>query len=227
MDAFGVPGFKEGLVSVQDAGAQLATEWLDARAGERVLDACAAPGGKTAHILERAPSLSELVAVEIDPARAQRLRENLARLGLAATVLSADAVRPESWWDGQRFDRILCDAPCSATGVIRRHPDIKLRRTTADLSKLVAAQGALLEALWPLLKRGGKLLYVTCSVLPDENDVPLATFLARHDDAEPLALPPGPGAARGGGRQVLPGEACGAHDASGMDGFFYAAVGKR
>jgi 16S rRNA (cytosine967-C5)-methyltransferase len=165
--------------------------------------------------------------VEIDAERTRRIHENLTRLGLTARVLTADAARPDGWWDGRPFDRILCDAPCSASGVIRHHPDIKLRRTPADLPKLAAAQAALLAALWPLLRRGGKLLYVTCSVLPDENDVPLADFLARHDDADALALPPGPGAACGGGRQILPGAACGPDDPAGMDGFFYAALGKR
>jgi 16S rRNA (cytosine967-C5)-methyltransferase len=227
MDAAALPGFAEGLVSVQDAAAQLAAEWLDAQAGERILDACAAPGGKTTHILERTPALGELVAVEIDADRTRRLLENLARLGLAARVLTADAARPASWWDGRPFDRILCDAPCSASGVIRRHPDIKLRRAPEDLPRLAASQAALLAALWPLLKPGGKLLYVTCSILPDENEFTLAAFLSRHADAAPLPLPDGIGVARGGGRQILPGEACGAGDDAGMDGFYYALLAKR
>jgi 16S rRNA (cytosine967-C5)-methyltransferase len=222
-----LPGFAAGDVSVQDAAAQLAATFLDAQAGERVLDACAAPGGKSAHILERAPGLNELVAIEIDAGRARQIDDSLARLGLSARVVTADATRPESWWDGRPFDRILCDAPCSATGVIRRHPDIKLRRTPSELPRLMATQAALLNALWPLLVRGGKLLYATCSVLPDENDAQLAAFLARHADAEPLALSADFGTPRGAGRQLLPGDPCGPHDTAGMDGFFYAAVRKR
>lgn len=227
MDAPALPGFARGLVSVQDAAAQLAAEWLDVRPGDRVLDACAAPGGKTAHILERTPAVGELVAVEIDEQRARRIHENLARLGLAARTLIGDATRPAEWWDGQVFDRILCDAPCSATGVIRRHPDIKLRRQPGDLPRLAATQTAMLDALWPLLKPGGKLLYATCSILPDENDIPLANFQTRHADAEPLPLPAGPGLARGAGRQILSGESCGTDGGAGLDGFYYALLVKR
>jgi 16S rRNA (cytosine967-C5)-methyltransferase len=217
-----LPGFHAGEVSVQDAAAQLAAVLLDARPGERVLDACAAPGGKAAHILERTPDV-RLVALDIDAGRLERVRENFARLGLRGAIVAGDAAEPGRWWDGRPFDRILLDAPCSATGVIRRHPDIRLHRTPADIERLGTAQTRLLDALWPLLAPGGKLLYVTCSILPEENGQRLAAFRARHGDACRVALTH-PALVRGaradaGGWQILPGE-------DGMDGFYYACLEK-
>ena len=217
-----LPGFARGEVSVQDAGAQWAAVLLDAQPGERVLDACAAPGGKTGHILERTPGLAELVAVDHEPARVALIAENLKRLGLTARLVTADAGEANAWWDGRPFDRILLDVPCSATGVIRRHPDIKRRRQPSDLPKLAATQARLLAALWPLLKPGGKLLYVTCSILPEENENPIRALLARAADATDATdepLPAAPGEARVVGRQLLPGE-------QGMDGFYYACLRK-
>ncbi|MCU0936121.1 MAG: 16S rRNA (cytosine(967)-C(5))-methyltransferase RsmB [Gammaproteobacteria bacterium] len=215
-----LPGFAEGLCSVQDAAAQLAAPLLAPAPGDRVLDACAAPGGKTAHLLEMQPDLGELVAVEQDPRRAERLAETLRRLGLRATTRVADAADPGDWWDGRPFDRILIDAPCSATGVIRRHPDVKARRTPDQLATLAAGQTRLLAALWPLLAPGGVLLYATCSIFPEENEQPLARFLAVHTDARPVPLDVPWGRARAAGRQVLPGD-------DGMDGFFYALVRRK
>jgi 16S rRNA (cytosine967-C5)-methyltransferase len=203
-----LPGFSDGYVSVQDAAAQLAALMLDAQPGERVLDACAAPGGKTAHILEQTPGLAELWAVEVDAERSARLQHGLARLGLSARVIVADASKPAGWWDGVPFDRILVDAPCSATGVIRRHPDIKVRRLAADLGRLTDTQARVLDGVWPCLKPGGKLWYATCSVLRAENQQQIEDFLRRHPDAG-LA----------GERQILPGE-------EEMDGFYYACLHK-
>ena len=214
-----LPGFGQGEVSVQDAAAQWAAVLLDAQPGERVLDACAAPGGKTGHLLEQSPELAELLALDKDPARAALIEDNLARLGLGARIVTGDAADPTPWWDRRPFDRILADVPCSATGVIRRHPDIKLRRRPEDLPKLVAAQARLLEGLWPLLKPGGKLLYVTCSLLAMENEQQLSAFLLRHPEAREVTLPMTAGRARTVGRQILPGE-------SGMDGFYYACIRK-
>jgi len=215
-----LPGFATGEVSVQDAAAQWATVLLDAQPGERVLDACAAPGGKTGHILERTPGLTELVALDRDPARVALIEQNLRRLGFAARLLAADATEPGAWWDRRPFDRILLDVPCSATGVIRRHPDIKLRRQPGDLPKLTATQARLLAALWPLLRPGGKLLYVTCSILPEENEQQIAAFLARENSAAEAPLPTTVGRARAVGRQILPGD-------HGMDGFYYAGLVKK
>jgi 16S rRNA (cytosine967-C5)-methyltransferase len=214
-----LPGFAQGEVSVQDAAAQFAAVLLDAQPGERVLDACAAPGGKTGHLLEHTPGLAELVALDKEPARVALIVDNLARLGLNAKIITGDAANPVNWWDGRRFDRILADVPCSATGVVRRHPDIKLRRRPEDLPKLVTAQARLLEGLWPLLKPGGKLLYVTCSILAMENENQLSAFLVRHPEAREVMLPMSAGRARAAGRQILPGEA-------GMDGFYYACIRK-
>lgn len=214
-----LPGFAAGLVSVQDLAAQYAAVLLDAQPGQHVLDACAAPGGKTAHVLERTPTLAGLIAVDIDAQRLTRVRDNLARLGLDATLIAADAADPGGWWDGRTFDRILLDAPCSATGVIRRHPDIKLHRRPSDVVQLEATQAKLLTALWPLLARGGKLLYVTCSVLSRENDRQVAGFCAQHPDARPMELVIPHALPRGAGWQILPGTAD-------MDGFFYACLQK-
>jgi len=213
-----LPGFTEGLVSVQDEAAQLAAPLLDVRSGHRVLDLCAAPGGKTAHLLESTRP-GELVAVDVSPERLERVQQNLERLGLKAHVLCGDATEPAAWWDGQPFDRILLDAPCSATGVIRRHPDIKVRRQPDDLVALAATQAAMLNGVWPLLKPG-KLLYVTCSVLPVENERPIEQFLATHPDAEALPLALEAGLVRGPGRQLLP-------DGDRTDGFYYACIAKR
>lgn len=219
VDVEHLPGFAQGEVSVQDAAAQLAADLVDPRPGERLLDACAAPGGKTGHLLERAGD-AELVALDADSGRLARIAENLARLGLAARLVVGDARKPRDWWDGRPFDRILLDAPCSASGVIRRHPDIKTLRRATDLPKLAGQQAAMLDALWPLLQPGGKLVYATCSIFEAENAAQIARFVARHADAVavPLAVPWG--RVRGFGRQILPGEA-------GMDGFFYACLVKR
>lgn len=214
-----LPGFAEGRVSVQDVAAQLAAELLDAQPGERVLDACAAPGGKTAHMLERQPGLGLLVAVDQDSVRLQRVRDNLGRLGLEATLVCADAAAPERWWDSLPFDRILLDAPCSATGVIRRHPDIKRLRTQADIKALAEQQSRLLEAVWLMLRPGGMLLYSTCSIIPEENDEQVARFLSRRPDARARPVAARWGRALSAGRQILPGE-------DGMDGFYYACLDK-
>lgn len=211
-----LPGWDEGWVSVQDGSAQAAVEALDARPGQRVLDACAAPGGKTAHLQERAGGTLDLWAVERDPARAERLSANLARLGLSARLQTADAADP-GWWDGQPFDRILLDAPCSATGIVRRQPDILVHRRAQDLAPLLAEQARLLEALWPMLRGGGRLVYATCSVLPDENARQIDAFLARHPDARALQAPLPLGRPSGAGFQRLPGE-------DSMDGFFVALL---
>jgi len=206
-----LPGFGEGEVSVQDAGAQLAAPLLDARDGMRVLDACAAPGGKSAHLLELADV--ELLALDRDVERAARIGATLARLGLAAEVRVADAGDPDRWWDGKPFDRVLLDVPCSASGVVRRHPDIKWLRREADLEGFAREQSRLLAALWQVLVPGGKLLYATCSVFPEENGAVIDAFLARHDDALRLPLP-----GLGDG-PLLPDDE--------HDGFFYALLEKR
>ncbi|WP_332672154.1 16S rRNA (cytosine(967)-C(5))-methyltransferase RsmB [Aromatoleum sp.] len=205
-----LPGFAAGRVSVQDAGAQWAGRWLDLSDGQRVLDACAAPGGKAAQILETADV--ELVALELDPARVRRIHENLVRLGLAAEVKTVDCCRVDEWWDGRPFDRILADVPCSASGVARRHPDIKWLRRREDIPRFAAQQAQILEALWPTLAVGGKLLYVTCSVFDDENAAQIARFLAGHPDAQREAIGNDPE------QQLLP-------DAD-HDGFFYALLRK-
>ncbi len=214
-----LPGFREGRVSVQDGAAQLCASLLDLQAGQRVLDACAAPGGKTGHILESAPQLERLLAIDVDETRLQKVRENLQRLQLNAALLAADAGTPQSWWDGKLFDRILLDAPCSASGVVRRHPDIKLLRRPADLRSLSQQQLRLLEALWPLLASGGMLLYASCSVFRQENSDNLRVFLDRHADASELPLQAEWGKVLPVGRQLLPGE----HD---MDGFYFACLTK-
>jgi 16S rRNA (cytosine967-C5)-methyltransferase len=214
-----LPGFAEGQVSVQDGAAQQASSLLGLAAGQRVLDACAAPGGKTAHILESEPGLESLTAVEINPARARRIEENLSRLGLAAPVILGDAASPESWWNGRRYDRILLDVPCTATGVIRRHPDIKLLRRPQDIGALVSRQANLLQAMWPLLSDGGMLLYTTCSVLLEENDGQIGRFLSAHPNAEATAIDVVWGRNCAHGRQILPGE-------EDMDGFYFACISK-
>jgi len=214
-----LPGFRDGLVSVQDGAAQMCAPLLDLRAGQRVLDACAAPGGKTGHILETAPQLERLLAIDIEEHRLQKVRGNLQRLQLDADLAAVDAGDPRSWWDGKPFDRILLDAPCSASGIVRRHPDIKLLRRLADVSSLSQQQQRLLEALWPLLASGGMLLYVSCSVFRQENSDNLRGFLDRHADASELPLQADWGKVQPVGRQLLPGE----HD---MDGFYFACLTK-
>ncbi len=224
-DVTQLPGFADGLVSVQDLAAQCVAFPLALAGARRVLDACAAPGGKTALIAERAPDLERLVAVELDPKRVERIRGNLARCGLEATLVCADATRPEVWADGARFDRILLDAPCSALGVIRRHPDIRLRKSPAEIDRLPQLQLRLLEASWQLLEPGGRLVYATCTLTRSENRDLLAKFVAATPDA--VVAPaeswegwPGFGQADEFGRQILPGEA-------GADGFYYAALDRK
>ena len=215
-DVTALPGYADGAFSVQDGAAQFAAALLDLHAGQRVLDACAAPGGKSAHILETAAV--DLLALDRDAARLPRLRENLSRLGLKAEVRSGDGGNPAKWWNGDPFDRILFDAPCSATGIIRRQPDIKLHRRAVDIDALAATQSRLLDALWPLLKPGGRLVYATCSMLAAENARQIEAFLQRQPQGR--LLPPQLGwHDTGAGEQNLPGM-------GGMDGFFYAIVEK-
>ncbi len=217
-----LPGFADGDVSVQDAAAQIAAPWLLMHGGLRILDACAAPGGKTGHLLELAGPDSALTAIELDTGRLAGIHENLERLRLDATVLAADASKPREWWDGKLFDRILLDAPCSASGVIRRHPDIKLLRRATDIAALAELQTAMLEALWTLLEPSGRLLYVTCSVLAAENEVVIGEFLARHGDAREDRVLPNYNirdlmVEKTCGFQVLPGT-------QGLDGFYFACL---
>jgi 16S rRNA (cytosine967-C5)-methyltransferase len=214
-----IPGFAEGQLSVQDEAAQLAAQLLGLEPGQRVLDACCAPGGKTCHILEREPKLDELLALDIDESRLERVRENFERLNVRANLVAADAAATDEWWDGQMFDCILLDAPCSATGVIRRHPDIKLLRKPDDIARLAQLQAELLDALWPLLKSGGKLLYATCSILPEENDASIAGFIARQSDVEVITIAAEVGIQTSVGRQLLP-------TIDGHDGFYYALLSK-
>jgi 16S rRNA (cytosine967-C5)-methyltransferase len=220
-----LPGFADGDVSVQDAAAQLAAPWLLANGGERILDACAAPGGKSAHILELAPAGATLTAIDSDPERVLRVSETLKRLGLQATVLAGDASNPEGWWNSQPFDRILLDAPCSASGVIRRHPDIKHLRRQSDIGALATVQAGLLEACWRMLAPGGRLLYVTCSVLEKENGAVVGGFMTRHADAQLNNVLPNNNihdlmVRTPYGCQILPGT-------QGLDGFFFACLEKR
>lgn len=218
IDVNELPGFQAGWISVQDGAGQLAAALLDLRTHQRLLDACAAPGSKTAHILETESTVS-LLALDNDPQRIALLKSTLNRLQLKAEIACFDATQPQDWWDGQLFDRILLDAPCSATGVIRRHPDIKLHRQPSDLPALMAKQALLLEKLWPLLKPGGILLYATCSILPEENVDQIASFLAQHPDAQEWPIVADWGIAQTVGRQILPGQ----HH---MDGFYYARLQK-
>lgn len=211
-----LPGFAEGLVSVQDEAAQLAAPLLDCRPGDRVLDACAAPGGKTGHILECSPGLS-LAAMDIDPTRLERVAANLQRLQRAAELLVGDGASPPAALAARRFDRILVDAPCSATGVIRRHPDIKVLRRPDDPAGFASQQLAILEGLWPLLAPGGSLLYVTCSILAQENDDLVASFLSAHPQARAEPIPQPWGCATDLGRQLLP-------EPGGADGLYFALL---
>lgn len=216
-DVHQLPGFAEGAASVQDEAAQLAAPLLELKPGQRVLDACCAPGGKTCHILELQPELQELVALDLEPARLQRVRENLQRLGLDATLKAADGRALHSWWDGRPFQRILLDAPCSATGVIRRHPDIKLTRQADDISALATLQGELLDRLWQTLEVGGILVYATCSVLPEENTRVIEAFLQRQSGARHLPITLDCGLEQSCGRQLLP-------QPDGHDGFYLARL---
>jgi 16S rRNA (cytosine967-C5)-methyltransferase len=224
VEVLSLPGFSEGWVSIQDAAAQLAAHFIDAQPGERVLDACAAPGGKTCHILERQPALKEMVAIDVSSSRLRRVYGNLTRLGQEATLITADASEPQSWWNGKLFDRILLDAPCSATGVVRRHPDIKLLRRASDIVKLAERQQDMLEAVWPMLAPGGRLVYASCSALKAENSNNIAAFLDRHrqtrditgSTAERLGLTLEAGNA---GVAIHAGQ-------GGMDGFYYASLRK-
>ncbi|MDN7128006.1 16S rRNA (cytosine(967)-C(5))-methyltransferase RsmB [Pseudidiomarina terrestris] len=215
VDVRQLPGFADGWFSVQDCSAQYAAYLLAPQPGQRVLDCCAAPGGKTAHILEQSPSAT-VHALDVDAERLQRVEENLTRLQHSAQILTGDAARPEQWWDGELYDRILLDAPCSATGVIRRHPDIKWLRRAKDISALAQTQAALLDALWPLLRPGGRLVYATCSIVSEENSEQVKAFCQRQHDA--LPIPTAPDGATSW--QRLPGEQDG-------DGFFYAIVEKQ
>lgn len=215
-DVTALPGFDKGWFAVQDGAAQLCTQYLAAEPGERILDCCAAPGGKTGHIIELQPHISACIALDSDKSRLARVNENMARLGHSPSVVHADAADRASWWDGKPFDRILLDAPCSATGVIRRHPDIRWNRKPSDIDTLVSLQKRILDALWPTLKSGGTLLYATCSILPAENTQQIAQFLAENTDAtlQPITenetdLKPG--------RQIIPGE-------DQMDGFYMARL---
>ena len=216
-DVRNLPGFAEGWISVQDEAAQLAADLLDLAPGQRVLDACCAPGGKTCHILEVEPKLAGVVAVDLEAKRLVRVRENLERLGLSAELIAADGRDTATWWDGKPFQRILLDAPCSATGVIRRHPDIKLTRQPDDIPALAALQGELLDAMWPTLEVGGILLYATCSTLPTENTEVIEAFLARTPGARELDIAGQFGIKQPHGRQLLAQE-------GGHDGFYYAKL---
>ena len=219
-----LPGFFDGHVSVQDAAAQLAAPWLLNDLQGRILDACAAPGGKSGHLLELGGDQIELTCIDNDEARLARMSENLDRLGFNATKMLADASKPEEWWDKRPFDGILLDVPCSATGVIRRHPDIKHRRRASDSEALVANQFAMLTAAWPMLAVGGRLLYVTCSVLAAENDELVTRFLRQNADAREIDVLHNNNIRdlmreKASGLQVLTGTA-------GLDGFYYASLEK-
>ncbi|MEL1263098.1 16S rRNA (cytosine(967)-C(5))-methyltransferase RsmB [Pseudoxanthomonas putridarboris] len=213
-----LPGFADGDVSIQDGAAQAVADAFDLPAGARVLDMCAAPGGKAAHLLEREPSL-DLLALDVDARRLSRVRDTLARVGVSARTVAADAAQPAAWWDGRPFDAVLLDAPCSATGIVRRQPDVLLHRRPQDITALNALQARLLDAAWTVLRPGGTLVYATCSLLASENAGQLAQFLARRPDASARPLGPGFGRIAGAGRQRLPGE-------QGRDGFFYARLEK-
>jgi len=216
-DVRALPGFAEGWISVQDEAAQLAADLLELAPGQRVLDACCAPGGKTCHILEAEPKLAGVVAVDLEAKRLVRVKENLERLGLDAQLIAADGRDTATWWDGKPFQRILLDAPCSATGVIRRHPDIKLTRQPDDIAALAVLQGELLDAMWSTLDVGGMLLYATCSTLPTENTEVIEAFLARTPGARELDIATQAGLKQPHGRQLLAQE-------GGHDGFYYAKL---
>lgn len=212
-----LPGFEQGAFYVQDGSAQMASQLLDVKKGMRVLDACAAPGGKSTHLVELSEDAT-VIAVEKDAKRIQRLKDNVQRLGHDMTILCGDASKPADWFDGELFDRILIDAPCSASGIIRRHPDIKLLRRAEDIDQLAQLQADILKALWPLLKQGGELLYCTCSIFKQENEQQLASFLEQHNDASEMKIEPFTWSKeRPVGLQILPLE-------HGFDGFYYAKL---
>lgn len=213
-----LPQFETGAVSVQDESPQLCADLLACEHGHRVLDACSAPGGKTAHLLERYPQI-KLQAIDLSEQRLQRTHENLSRLNLEADLSQGDACDPSSWWNSEQFDRILVDAPCSATGIIRRQPDIKILRTPESIAKLVGIQKSMLNALWPLLKSGGEMLYATCSILPAENVEQVSQFLSAHDDVKPVPIDERWGIEQTVGRQCLPKH-------QGHDGFYFARLRK-
>jgi len=214
-----IPGFQQGRLSVQDPAAQLAGDLIDPQPGERILDACAAPGGKTAHLLERCPQV-ELTVLDKRRSRLAQVHQNLRRLGLSAQTYVADAGRPDPWWNGVKFDKILLDAPCSATGVIRRHPEIKWLRKPAQVDAVVQTQAGLLATLWTLLQADGVLVYATCSILERENSQQIQRFLQENNDAEVVDINSKWGQPVPGGRQIMPGDAQ-------MDGFFYAVLRKK
>ncbi len=215
-----LPDFISGHVSIQDFGAQLAISLLDLSAGLRVLDACAAPGGKCAHIFEFEPQLGKLIAIDKEDHRVALLRATQQRLDVKMQIIQADASDTESWWDGELFDRILLDAPCSATGVIRRHPDIKMLRQANQITRQTRSQSALLKSLWPLLKQGGRMVYATCSMFRRENDMQIEKLLGKHDDVRLIRISADWGIATDYGRQTLPA-------VDDTDGFYYAVLEKR
>ncbi len=217
-DVFRLPGFEEGKVSVQDGAAQLAAHLIQLQPEQKVLDACAAPGGKTAHMLQTEPSI-KVDAVDISESRLERVEENLQRLNVEANLITSDISQPDEWWHGEQYDRILLDAPCSATGVIRRHPDIKSLRWDTDIADLAATQHDILDAIWPLLKPGGLMLYATCSILKAENEEQMLSFLQRTDNAEEIKITADWGREQKVGRQILTGD-------EQMDGFYYALIKK-
>jgi 16S rRNA (cytosine967-C5)-methyltransferase len=218
MDVTKLPGFEQGWISVQDGAAQQAAQLLDCQPGDVVLDCCAAPGGKTCHILEKTPDIKSMTAIDVEANRLVRVEENLTRLGLKAKVIAADAANSKTWFNGQQFDRILLDAPCSGTGVIRRHPDIKWLRKASDIDTLVTLQQQILKEIWSLLKPGGTLLYATCSVLPQENSEQIKHFIENNTDAELLTINSHNKPEKELiGWQLLP-------DEKNMDGFYYAKL---
>lgn len=218
IDVNKLPGFQQGWVSIQDGAAQQAARLLDCQPDDNVLDCCAAPGGKTCHILEYSPKIKAMTAIDIEATRLERVEENLQRLNLTAKVIAADAAAPaEKWWDGELFDRILLDAPCSGTGVIRRHPDIKWLRKGQDIAALGELQQDILKNIWSLLKPGGTLLYATCSILPEENSQQVQHFIEKNSDAELVGITDN---ATDIGWQILPND-------NSMDGFYYAKLVKK
>ena len=220
-DVTKLPGFEQGWISVQDGAAQEAARLLNCQHGDIVLDCCAAPGGKTCHILEQTSDIASMTAIDVEAGRLVRVEENLARLGLKAKVIAADAANSKTWWDGQQFDRILLDAPCSGTGVIRRHPDIKWLRKASDIDVLVTLQQQILKETWSLLKPGGTLLYATCSILPQENSEQIHNFIKNNTDAELVNIDGNDTSEKNiVGWQLLPGE-------NNMDGFYYAKLLKK
>lgn len=220
-DVTKLPGFEQGWISVQDGAAQEAARLLNCQQGDIVLDCCAAPGGKTCHILEQTSEIASMTAIDVEAGRLVRVEENLDRLGLKAKVITADAANSKTWWDGQQFDRILLDAPCSGTGVIRRHPDIKWLRKANDIDALVTLQQQILKETWSLLKPGGTLLYATCSILPQENSEQIQNFIEKNTDAESVNIDGNDTPDKNiVGWQLLPGE-------NNMDGFYYAKLLKK